>query len=187
MPSLLRYSLPALISIVCASQVLHAQTNLWTEIRETDIQADPADRLIIPDAYQTVELDFPKMDQLLQLAPTEQEHQQGTNGLLLQFPMPDGSTVIFEIWKTTVLHPQLQAKYPEIRAYVGKSTDRPGMLARIDISPYGFHAMFLNTGKSAILLTPTPAERFRRISVFTKKITPAALQMRLYAITATRS
>lgn len=175
MPSLLRHSLPALISIVCASQALHAQTNLWTEIRETDIQADPADRLIIPDAYQTVELDFPKMDQLLQLAPTEQEHQQGTNGLLLQFPMPDGSTVIFEIWKTTVLHPQLQAKYPEIRAYVGKSTDRPGMLARIDISPYGFHAMFLNTGKSAIFIDPYARGTLSAYICFYKKDHPRRL------------
>lgn len=175
MPSLFRYSLLTLIFLVSTSQILPAQINCWTDVREADIQADPADRLLIPDAYRTLELDFAKMDLLLQSASTEEVFQQGANGIILAFPMPDGSTVNFEIWKTTVLHPQLQAKFPQIRAYAGRSTDHPGMLARIDISPYGFHAMFLNTGTGAVFIDPYARGTLMEYICFFKKDHPRRL------------
>lgn len=60
-------------------------------------------------------------------------------GEALAVPRPDGGFDEFVLSDSGVMPPQLAAKYPQIRSYVGVAAD--GTQARIDVSPLGFQAM----------------------------------------------
>ena len=150
----LRFTLPALFYLCFFSSTILAQAGFWSDIRESDIQASQDDRLIFPDQYRTLQLNLAKLRSYMLNVPAEQAYLSGTPGLLLDFPMPDGSSAQFEVWEAPVMAPELSAKFPEIRSYAGKSLNRPGMLARFDLSPNGLHAMFLNIGAGTVFIDP---------------------------------
>lgn len=127
---------------------------LWRDILEDSIAATPADRLIVPNAYRTLRLDFAAMRTHLSTAPSEADYRDNGLGLALEFPMPDGGFATFEVWEAPVLHPDLGAAFPEIRSFAGKSRSRTGMTARFDISPNGLHAMLFNAGGSTVFIDP---------------------------------
>lgn len=131
-----------------------AQPIVWSDIAESAIVANPNDRLIVPDRYRTLRLDFVAMRAHLITAPTLADYLQGTPGISVDFPLPDGGMATFEVWDAPVLHPDLGKAFPEIRSFAGKSRSKPGMTARFDISPKGLHAMLFNPGGSSIFIDP---------------------------------
>ncbi|MBK9337366.1 MAG: hypothetical protein IPM98_12610 [Lewinellaceae bacterium] len=153
----MRFNNPLRLSLIAAiflSTTAWAQPTLWTDIREDSIAAAPGDRLIVPNLYRTLRLDFGQMRARLLTAPAEADYLHGTPGLLVYFPLPDGTMAEFEVWEAPVLHPDLGAQYPEIRAFAGKSRVPAGMTARFDVSPKGLHALLFNPGKSSIFIDP---------------------------------
>lgn len=77
-------------------------------------------------------------------APVE-DFSRPVAGLVLSLPLPDGTDERFEIWESSVMHPALAAKYPEIKTYFGRGIDDRTATARLDATPHGFHAMVLST------------------------------------------
>jgi hypothetical protein len=64
---------------------------------------------------------------------------------LLSVPMPDGSVARFRVYATSVMAPELAAKFPEIRTFAGRSED--GSSGRFDLGPRGFHGqVFTRSG-----------------------------------------
>lgn len=53
------------------------------------------------------------------------------------------------------MHPDLQAKFPEIRTYSARGLDDPTLQARLDITPAGFHAQVLGS-KGRWYIEPLP-------------------------------
>jgi len=147
-------SLLARIIFITLPCLAAAQPTYWTDIREELIPATQEDRLIIPNHYKTFRLQFDQLKVLLATAPPEEQYLTTRKGILVYFPMPDGSYAAFEVWEAPVMAPELTAQYPDIRSFAGKSLDRKGMIARFDISPAGLHVMFLNTGGSTIFIDP---------------------------------
>lgn len=131
-----------------------AQPIVWSDIAESAIVANPNDRLIVPDRYRTLRLDFAAMRAHLITAPALNDYLQGTPGISVDFPLPDGGMATFEVWDAPVLHPDLGKAFPEIRSFAGKSRSNPGMTARFDISPKGLHALLFNPGGSSIFIDP---------------------------------
>jgi len=131
-----------------------AQPVVWSDIAESTISANPDDRLIVPDRYRTLRLDFGAMRAHLLTAPAMADYLQGAPGVSVNFPLPDGGMATFEVWDAPVLHPDLGKAYPEIRSFAGKSRSNPGMTARFDISPKGLHALLFNPGGSSIFIDP---------------------------------
>ena len=155
MSSSSRFRLPlALIFAISLSAAAVAQPALWTDIPESAISANPSDRLIVPDRYRTLRLDFGVLRTLLLSAPTEADYLQGEPGISVDFPLPDGSIANFEVWDAPVLHPDLGKAFPEIRSFAGKSRSKPGMTARFDISPKGLHVLLFNPGGSSVFIDP---------------------------------
>lgn len=147
-------SLLARIIFIILPCLAAAQPTYWTDIREELIPATQKDRLIVPNHYKTFRLQFDQLKVLLATAPPEEQYLTTRKGILVYFPMPDGSYAAFEVWEAPVMAPELTAQYPNIRSFAGKSLDRKGVIARFDISPAGVHAMFLNTGGSTIFIDP---------------------------------
>lgn len=60
--------------------------------------------------------------------------------VVLSIPEPDGSFARFEVARGTTLSPELAAKHPEIRDYVGVGVDDPSASLSLVISPQGAFA-----------------------------------------------
>jgi subtilisin-like proprotein convertase family protein len=133
---------------------LSVYAQLWSDIRETAIITS-GERRIIPEKYHTLTLNFDAMRQLLSTAPDESDVINGfSQGINLAIPFPDGRMLRFRVWESSVMHPDLQAQFPQIRSYAGHGIDQPQMRIRFDQTHMGFHAMVLGTGQGAVFIDP---------------------------------
>ena len=97
---------------------------------------------------------FPKEFQLfdLNINPLKQElfsiiNKVGKNTTIISLPNADGQMEQFEVNEASNFDAELQAKFPEIRAYSGKGiTDRYATL-KLSISPQGIQTMVFRTDK----------------------------------------
>lgn len=126
--------------------------NPWTDIPETELNVNQADRQIIPQKYRTVDVDLTKMSSVLDQAPMEFTPAAG-NPVIMKLPMPDGSFQRFEIVESPIMEPGLAAKFPEIKTYAGKGIDDPGATIRMDKTEKGFHAIILSK-KGSVYIDP---------------------------------
>lgn len=123
--------------------------NPWATFSEANIANKASlERQIIPDAYQTVQLDWPQLLTTLDQAPMRFSTAAAENTVALTLPMPDGSFADFQIVNAPVMQPGLAAKFPSIRSFAGKGIDHPEDFLRFSISQHGFHA-FIITGKGS--------------------------------------
>ncbi len=97
-----------------------------------------------PPSSRFFEMELAEMRATLAGAPYESFTNRAP-GLELTLPLPDGTSERFEIWETSVMHPDLAAQFPEIKVYVGRGMDDRGAYARLDATPHGFHAMILSS------------------------------------------
>ncbi len=139
------FGLCLFILIVCSSAI-YAQSatgDRWSDVDENAIVMQ-GPRLIVPSQYRTVATDLANLRGLLDQAPMERTAGAGGSPIL-ELPLPDGTSGSFRVFETSVMAPELAAKFPEIKTWVGQGLDDPGAIARIDITPAGFHAMILGT------------------------------------------
>jgi hypothetical protein len=125
-----------------------AQSNVWQKIDDSALQhRTNVEREIVPRFYSTFEMDKAALRQVLNRAPKEFSEDARSREVILAIPMPNGSVSRFRIENSSIMEPELAAKYPEIQSYRGQGIDNPTEITRFDISPNGFRAMiFSNQG-----------------------------------------
>jgi hypothetical protein len=137
----------ALAAFLCTN-VLAAGTStdgIWRDTAEASIAKGRA-RLIVPLAYRTLALDRTGLTRLLANAPQERDVVVARSPVHLTLPLPDGSYETFAVVDSPIMEPELAARHPEIRTWLGQSLDDPTATARIDLTPKGFHAQILGAG-----------------------------------------
>jgi len=72
----------------------------------------------------------------------------------IQLPYPDGSFHTFSIKRNKTMHPDYNAKFPQIMTLDGYAVDGSGAFAKWDVTPQGFHAMIMIPGKSTVFIDP---------------------------------
>ena len=72
----------------------------------------------------------------------------------IQLPYPDGSLHTFSIKRNKTMHPDYNAKFPQIMTLDGYAVDGSGAFAKWDVTPQGFHAMIMIPGKSTVFIDP---------------------------------
>ena len=78
---------------------------------------------------------------------------QARSDLTLQVPLPNGELIDFVLAYDSILSPEMQAKYPELRTYTGHAVGDTSIQGRFDYTPKGFHGMFLHNGEYAVSYT----------------------------------
>jgi uncharacterized repeat protein (TIGR01451 family) len=120
---------------------------VWADIAENDILVQ-GERRIVPQRYRTVTADIAALTANLAQAPMEFTAAAENNQVTLTLPLPDGGYGDYYLYESPVMHPDLAAKFPEIKTYTVKGVQDVYASGRVDITPKGFHAMVYSPGKT---------------------------------------
>src|SRR5690606_32584182 len=74
-----------------------------------------------------------------------------SSGKIISLPNVNGQLEKYEVWEASNFTPVLQAKFPEIRSYVGVGIDDPNAYLRFSVSPAGVQTMTLRAGTSEFI------------------------------------
>lgn len=149
--SLLAVTVFLLVSSVMASR---SQDKVWQEVDDSILQQKGLERAASLLAYKTFRVNKSALNSILNAAPDEfGSAARGGKETILTLPLPDGTFSRFKILYSPVMEPELAAKYPEIKSYVGQGIDNPDATARISMSPTGFRAMILS-GRKTVFVDP---------------------------------
>ncbi|NLF64966.1 MAG: DUF11 domain-containing protein [Chloroflexi bacterium] len=127
-----------------------ADPPLWTDVDEADV-ALRGERRIVPDSYRTLSLNVDALHAILATAPMEFSEAAKSDVAEIFLPLPDGSMARIGFVESPVMEPELAAKYPEIKSYVGRGLDDPTLYARFGWTYKGFHAIISNSGPTVYI------------------------------------
>ena len=86
----------------------------------------------------------------------------------INLPDADGNLEQFEIVEASNFEPALQARFPEIRAYSGKSLSKPGSTLKISLDGQGIQTMVFRPGDVNEYIEPYSADK-KVYAVFRKE------------------
>ncbi|MCQ9638541.1 M12 family metallo-peptidase [Chryseobacterium sp. WG14] len=93
-------------------------------------------------------LDANKLRQALQKAPARFSNEKG---VVISLPTANGKLERFQVWEFSNMAPELQAKFPDIKSYVGTGVEDPSVYLRFSLSPVGFSSMITRSGISEFI------------------------------------
>lgn len=129
-----------------------AQNALWKQVSVNEGQTFILEsRNSTPTEYDVFKLDVATFKNLVQQAP---RRFSGNSSVVISLPAGNGSLQNFRIFEASNFEPGLQAKYPEIRSYVGQGIDDPSAVARFSVSPYGVNVVIHSGKQSTMYIDP---------------------------------
>lgn len=93
-------------------------------------------------------LNTDQLRQSLKSTPARFSNQKGT---IITLPTAKGGLEKFQVWEYSNMAPELQAKYPDIKSYVGTALEDPSVYLRFSLSPVGFSSMITRSGISEFI------------------------------------
>jgi hypothetical protein len=84
---------------------------------------------------------------------------------VVSLPIANGRSGRFAVEQVSVMAAGLAARFPRIRTYRGIGLDDPTAVARLDLTPLGFHAMVLSSA-GTVLVEPDEDRPLERSRVF---------------------
>lgn len=98
-------------------------------------------------------------EQFKQTLANVAERGSGQAGVEIQLPNTQGKLESFLIWESSNFAPELQAQFPEIRAYVGKGVNDPTALLNLSFSPQGIQTMVFRADNGSEFIEPFTKDR----------------------------
>lgn len=149
-----KVSLSFLALLMMTIQLAFGQNAFFKSTSEANIHVTSSQRVITPKVAYVTALDVAAMQQFLKNLPEEFSPNYRTTAPILSLPMPDGTIGRFRVWKSSIMEPELSAKYPEIMTFGGQGIDNPAATIRFSYNPYfGFAAQIL-AGEERIFIDP---------------------------------
>jgi hypothetical protein len=124
----------------------------WSDAGEPSLTQTQR-RVIIPQQYRTLRLDLEALRSYLAQIPHEENVLVVESGFVVTLPLPEGGFGRFQAVQSPIMAPELEAKFPEIRTYLGQGIDDQSASARFDVTPAGFHAIIFST-RGTIYIDP---------------------------------
>ena len=140
--------LPFLLLLCACSAEAASFNDLWSYSSEKTV-AVPGERKIIPHAYQLAHLDASAFQLFQSFIPTEVSGLMNT----LVLPTPDGTEMEFSIFEKPMMEKELADRYPQIKTYSAIAKSDARILAKIDYTLFGFHAVVFN-GEQTYYIDP---------------------------------
>lgn len=133
-----------------ATGTIFAQDGLWKRTNTASkTQLESKMQLPVKNLFD-LNVDLIKQE----LAKSPNRFSRSNSATIISLPNAEGTLEKFRVYENSNLDPALQAKYPQIRSYIGIGIDNPTATAYFSLSPLGFKAMTLNSDKSASFIEP---------------------------------
>ncbi len=87
------------------------------------------------------------------------DRNSGQTGVQITLPNAKGEFERFLIWESSNFEPELQAAFPEIRAFVGKGITDSAATLNLSFSPFGIQTMIFRAGKGTEFIEPYTKDR----------------------------
>lgn len=136
-----------------ASGISFAQTDrLWSETSGKSTSEILQNKLTInhPKLYS---LDINGLKNALARAPKRLAPGEKSE-TLISFPNAEGKMESFKVKENSNFDPQLAAKYPDIKSYIGEGMGDSGTTVYFSISPLGLSSMEIYGDRSAVFIEP---------------------------------
>ncbi len=133
------------VSLVVLAGAVSASAAAWKDVPAARLGPADAERVLV-GPHRVVELDLSSLRALLDGAPLERTEAARLRAPVLELPWPDGGTRRFAVEASPVMEPALAQRFPQIRTYRGRGLDDTSAVARLDLTPQGFHAIVLGLG-----------------------------------------
>lgn len=134
-----------------------SQINYWKQLTSNEAKTILKDQPVFknsfePDTYQLFSLNEALLKSVTSKAPLENTLSLNNISAIISFPMADGHLERFSIYEASVMQPALQAKYSNIRSYVGRGINNKALSLRFDLNPHGLHAMIVTANREVIYI-----------------------------------
>ncbi|MBK8555104.1 MAG: hypothetical protein IPL65_04715 [Lewinellaceae bacterium] len=132
-----------------------AQAQIFQPIDPSTISlSEKAERKLVPERFQTYQINLPGLRALVTSAPMEFTPEAAAHRQLLDIPQADGSMETFAIWNVMACEPSVYAKHPSIQTFGGASLRNPGKTIRGSITVRGCKIMTLHPDFDISYLEP---------------------------------
>ncbi|WP_223607954.1 zinc-dependent metalloprotease [Chryseobacterium sp. OSA05B] len=105
------------------------------------------------DSPKILSLDIEGLKNALSKAP-KRLAEEGKTETIISFPNSEGKMEDFKVTENSNFAPELAAKYPDIKSYVGQNVKDSGSTVYFSLSPLGLSSMEIYGDKSAIFIEP---------------------------------
>ncbi len=133
------------VSVITAS----AQENVWTanyERKENITKNKAAGRQSFPTDFKLFDLNMaPLRQQLFTIVDTKIDASK-QQSIVVSVPNADGEIELFELFEASNFDPELQARFPEIRAYSGRGVSDAYATIKLSFSPQGVQGTVFRNG-----------------------------------------
>lgn len=123
-----------LASFLVLSATGFAQQNQWTKLSRQSIKETKRTSVNVSD-YELLRLNTDELKQQLLNAP-DRNKTPLAKGILVKFPNSQGTFDTYEVLETSTMHPELQARYSDIRSYSGHRVGDPTTRIKFSLDPY---------------------------------------------------
>lgn len=125
---------------------VEASRNYWNDIAASVASKSVVGTKVYPEKYRALSLNYEALKSTLLLAPkADFFSSQKMTSVNIELPMPYGSFETFQMVETPMMEDALAVKYAQIRTFTGVSIENPQNTVKVDIGPFGFHAMVLSS------------------------------------------
>ncbi|MCA6066339.1 M12 family metallo-peptidase [Chryseobacterium sp. RG1] len=143
----------SMIGVLLISGISFAQTDrLWSEgSRKTTSEIfENKSSITTPRVFS---LDINGLKNVLAKAPKRLAAGEKST-IIISFPNSEGKMENFKVRENSNFAPELAAKYPNIKSYVGTGLEDPNSTVYFSISPLGLSSMEIYGDKSAVFIEP---------------------------------
>ncbi|MDR2122359.1 MAG: M12 family metallo-peptidase [Flavobacteriaceae bacterium] len=122
-----------------------SQSNYWNKLGFKSIP-NGKERQNTPREYILMGLDLTAFKESIKNAPDRKTGNKNQKEIMTKFPDSKGKLSDYIVYEASIMHPDLQAKFPEIKSYVAYQVSDPSVHIRFSISPqFGLHGMVFST------------------------------------------
>jgi len=147
--------LTLLLAVFCLSN-LTAQNNsktIWTKVNPALLNSKTLNHSSYSKSSEYYNLSTSNLKNILQTAPLR-DLANGKSTVIVDFPIGNNQTASFRIMEAPVMHPDLSAKYPNIKSYVGYGVSFPGVI-RFSLSDQkGLSSMLISGTQETVFIEP---------------------------------
>lgn len=164
--------LSSLLLVLAVVSQGFSQSSAWKQVSERELSTVVKEK--DNGVYQGILYYTVNVDALRNQLANATDKFSGQPGVVIQMPNLMGEFESFQVWENSNMEPSFQARFPEIRAYVGKGITDATAQINFSVSPLGLQTMVIRADASGAEFL----ERYDKAATYYQLFTSAAREQK---------